>query len=88
MQNAVELCSKCGDNAATAKGTPRWCANCKAVYQREYRALKEGRAGKRGFAEGVTAMREHLAIRFTGKGIYTSAEVARLIREMPGPRLD
>lgn len=85
-----DMCSRCGIGKVSGDGTPRWCPDCKASYQREYRALKDGRAERKGFSAGVVAMRERLAEEFDrlGSGGFSAYEVAELIRRAPGPKVD
>lgn len=90
MADKPELCSKCADNEVTGEGYPRWCNPCRASYKREYEATKTGRSEKKGFAAGVTAMRELLSSEFEklGSGKFAAFEVARLIQNAPGPKMD
>lgn len=90
MAETAKLCSKCGDNEVEGEGYPRWCGNCKRLYRIENEAIKSGRAEKKGFVSGVAAMRASLAEDFdrAGAGIYEGRQVAQLIREVPGPKLD
>jgi len=90
MAEKATLCSKCGDNEVKGESYPRWCSNCRTNYRRELEAVKEGRTEKKGFAAGVTAMRECLAAEFDklGSGRFEASEVADLIMRSPGPKLD
>lgn len=88
MSNA-EKCSKCGLDLDT-DGTPKWCKKCRATYQREYNATKEGRAEAAGFARGVMATKGVLASEFSrlGNGQWSGYEIANLIARAPGPKFD
>ena len=90
MADLTKTCSKCGDNEVTGDGYPRWCANCKTLYRRENEAIKAGLKEKAGFKAGVDAMRASLAADFAraGSGVYYGSDVARLIMEVPGPKID
>ena len=90
MADEKTMCSKCESSEVESDGYPRWCNRCKASYKREYEATKAGRAEKKGFAAGVTAMREVLSDEFEklGSGRFAAFEVARLIQNAPGPKLD
>ena len=89
-QDESPLCSKCKSAKVTGDNKPRWCGPCKTKYHREYAAVKEGRAERRGFTAGVAAMRACMASEFErlGSGRFAAVEVAELILQAPGPKLD
>lgn len=69
---------------------PRWCSQCRADYNREYRGLRDQMQNGKGFAAGVTAMREVLVSEFMAQGSvgFSGYEVAILINQAPGPVRD
>ena len=81
-------CSKCGESLDTA-GYPRWCKACRKAYKQDYEVLKEGMTETRGFAAGVSAMRECVAAEFGAQASagFTGYQVEGLVRQMPGPQL-
>jgi hypothetical protein len=81
------LCSKCEAPLDTA-GYPLWCKQCRAANMREYTATKKQMQESRGFAAGVSAMRDYLAGRFREygtQGSFTGNEVAHFISQSHGP---
>jgi len=83
----VALCSKC-QAPLDREGSPNWCKACRAKYQREYEGTKKQMNESKGFANGVSAMREYLAQRFAEygtSGSFTGAEIAATIRTCKGP---
>jgi hypothetical protein len=83
----TEACRKCGKELDT-QNPEKWCKACRAAYQREYNATKEGRA----FLRGVKAMQRTIVGEFGRPGIanvvFSGADVAFRIAQMPGPELD
>lgn len=86
LSSPAGVCSKCTEPLDTA-GSPPWCKACRAKYQRDYKAIRAEMTESRGYAAGVSAMREHLAKRFEhlGAGSFSGAEVAYLVRQSKGP---
>lgn len=84
-----EKCSKCNEDLDT-EGTPKWCKSCRAKYQREYNATKEGKAEAAGYARGVREMKGVLCGEFArlAMGQFTGFEVAGLIDRAPGPKFE
>lgn len=82
----AEECSKCQKELDT-EGTPKWCKACRAKYQKEYQATKEGKAEAHGFARGVTAFRRMIAEKFEGQGsgAFTGQEISYMVLNEPGP---
>lgn len=88
MAATAELCSKCKkEPRADTDGTNPWCLKCRADYQREYNATKEGRAEAKGFARGARAMQEAIAASAErmGSGNLTGYEIAEVVRQMDAP---
>ncbi len=86
MENE-EPCRKCGKILDT-EGSPRWCKVCRAKYQREYKDIVKEMTESRGFAAGMTAMREYLVANFARygtQGSFTGAEIAAVIQRAKGP---
>ncbi len=79
-------CKKC-DGVLDALGYPKWCLKCRAAYRSEYNKTKKEMEETRGYAAGVSAMREHLIEHFIplGHGMFTALDVARLIKQSKGP---
>lgn len=79
-------CSKCSGPLDTS-GAPLWCKSCRAQYQRDYKAIREEMSESRGYASGISAMREHLSKQFErlGSGTFSGYEAAQLIRQARGP---
>lgn len=81
------VCSKC-DGALDTEGYPRWCKKCRAAHRREYEATKKEMSESRGFAAGMSAMREYLATNFRqygSAGSFTGYEIADTIMRAKGP---
>lgn len=84
---AAALCSKC-ENALDGVGFPHWCKKCRATYRREYEALRKEMAETRGYAAGVSAMREFVAANFEAyrfPRIFTGQEIAHIVRTCAEP---
>ncbi len=85
---AVDGSEKCGKPLDT-EGSPRWCKACRAQYQREYKDIVKEMTESRGFAAGMSAMRDYLAHNFDTlygtQGSFTGAQIAHLIRTVRGP---
>ena len=87
-----EKCSNTGcSNPLDTTGTPKWCKECRARYQRENKALRMNRAEAegyyRGFREGVTTLRKILIDELckAGGGMMRANEVAIWIGSVPTP---
>jgi tRNA(Ile2) C34 agmatinyltransferase TiaS len=85
-QDEQGKCSRCTGLLDT-DGSPPWCKKCRAKYQRDYKALRAEMTESRGYAAGISAMRDHLAKAFysLGPGAFTGYEAAALIRQAKGP---
>jgi hypothetical protein len=70
-------------------GYPKWCKACRAKYKRDYNDSQEGRHQKKGFAQGVTAMRYYLADQFlkAGSAVFEGYQLANIVKNCPGPKL-
>ena len=83
----TETCRKCSKPLDT-QNPEKWCKACRASYQREYNATKEGRA----FRRGVLAMGRCIAGEFGRPGIanvvFSGGDVAARVARMPGPDMD
>lgn len=79
-------CSRC-ESPLDTTGSPKWCKACRAKNQREYMALRKEMAESRGFAAGVSAMREAVVREFDrlGRQNVNAFACAKWVREMPGP---
>lgn len=86
--NQAETCSRenCGKPLDTS-GYPRWCKACRSSYKTQYAALQKEMSETRGFAAGISAMRECAADLFSeyGSGQFSGYEIEQMIRSMPGP---
>jgi hypothetical protein len=87
-----EKCSNTGcSNALDTTGTPKWCKECRARYQRENKALRMSRAESegyyRGYREGVNALRKLLIDELVtaGAGMMRANEVAVWIGSVATP---
>lgn len=83
-----EVCSKCTKPLDTT-GYPRWCLACRAKYKREYESARKEMTESRGFAAGISAMREYLAQNFRkygSAGAFTGYEIAETIMRAKGPQ--
>lgn len=81
------ICTRCEQPLDTT-GTPQWCKQCRATYQREYNATKKQMQESRGYAAGIAAMRDYLAGKFREYGTagsFTGIEVAHYIAQSHGP---
>ena len=93
MATATDTAEKCANrgcsNALDTTGTPKWCKECRARYQREYRILNMSRAEASGFVKGREAMREMVAQEFgqLGAATFSGDEIAALVERMPGPQV-
>lgn len=81
------LCTVGGCDKPRAKSHD-WCADHKADAQRKYVKDRDDLLERRGFAKGVTAMRDLLVERFdaVGGGMLSGVEAARFIQQVDGPR--
>lgn len=81
----AKTCTKCKERPAVGKDA--YCAECRAQYQKDYRDTAEWRAERRGIIRGIQAMRESSAAFFAAWGgrPFMGAEVAQVVRELPGP---
>lgn len=80
-------CSRCEKTLDTT-GNPRWCKACRAKYQREYRDLESQMTETRGYAAGLSAMREYLAenfARYSPIQTWNGQSIAKIIRDCAGP---
>lgn len=80
-------CSKC-DKALDSSGFPHWCKKCRATYRREYDALRKEMSETRGYAAGLSAMREFIATNFAAYAfprVFTGAEIAHIVRTCADP---
>jgi hypothetical protein len=85
--NGAVTCSKC-DGALDTTGYPHWCKRCQNAYRKEYGATKNEMQETRGYAAGVSAMREFLATNFEAylpPRIFTGAEIAHIVRTCGEP---
>lgn len=84
----MPICTKCESDLDTT-GYPLWCKACRAKHKREYEATRKEMTESRGFAAGVTAMREYLAVNFRQYGTagsFTGLEIAQTIMSVRGPQ--
>lgn len=77
-------CSRCADNQAVPG--QKWCRNCRALYQRQYRTDIKSRS----FRRGAETLRSALIAAFAGIGPaelngYTAVEIVRNLelRDVP-----
>jgi hypothetical protein len=80
-------CSKC-EKPLDTDGFPHWCKSCRARYKREYEALRKDMAETRGYAAGVSAMREFVASNFAAYALprmFSGAEIAHIVRTCSEP---
>src|SRR5262245_13535107 len=80
-------CSNCG-NALDTTGYPHWCKKCRAANKRQYEATRKEMTESRGFAAGVSAMRDYLMKNFGQygtQGSFSGIEIAEIIRRCKGP---
>ncbi len=80
-----ELCEKCEQRPRAKSHT--WCSDCKAEAQSRYMASRDGMFQAKGFAQGVSALREALASEFArlGTGYFRGDECAALVRTAAAP---
>lgn len=86
-EETTSACSKC-EKPLDTSGFPHWCKACRAKNQREYMALRKEMAETRGFAAGVSAMREYVAANFEVYNfpqVFTGVEIARIVRTCADP---
>ena len=91
MADETKLCSKCKKNqVAFPDSSNPWCAECRAEAQKKYLESKDGQTEGKGFARGVSAMRENLIGQFLRfpVGQFSGQDVARLIKGAIAPTLD
>jgi hypothetical protein len=85
--SAEVKCAKCGESCEP--GSSRgWCKGCNAAYQREYERTKKEMTESRGYAAGVSAMRDYLIKNFDkygSAGMFSGYEIADIIRRVKGP---
>ncbi len=81
-------CSKCEGQLDTT-GYPKWCKSCRAKNKREYEATKKEMSETRGFAAGVSAMRQLLCDELRGRGpaMYKASDLYNWARTCKGPEL-
>jgi hypothetical protein len=87
QMGAERPCSKCAGELDTA-GYPLWCKKCRAANKREYEATKKEMQESRGYAAGVSAMRDYLVKQFAGfggSGDFSGNDVAKMIQTCRGP---
>lgn len=87
---AAAKCSKCNEELDT-EGTPKWCKACRAKYQKEYQATKEGKAEAAGFALGAEAMRQEVVNSFAkvpAGGLMMAGEIAAYVAGLPAPKAE
>jgi hypothetical protein len=80
-------CSKC-DGKLDSTGFPHWCKACRAKYKRDYEALRGEMSETRGYAAGVSAMREFLAVNFEGYSpttLFSGPQIGHIIRHCAEP---
>lgn len=80
-------CSKC-DGVLDTTGTPKWCRACRAKYKREYEATVKEMTESRGYAAGVSAMRDYLAQNFAkygSCGSFSGYEISQTIKSVRFP---
>lgn len=86
----VPLCTRCKVNPRGAgSDTNPWCNECRAAHKREYEQTRLAMKERHGYALGVSAMRDLLALEFDrlGFGMFSAVEVRDLILQAPGPKL-
>ncbi len=90
----MPTCSKIKDNEIRCNnpldttGYPLWCKACRATNKRETEATKKEMTESRGYAAGVSAMRDYLAMKFGeygAQGGFSGTEIAHYIRQSKGP---
>lgn len=84
----TDTCSRCEKHLDT-NGYPKWCKACRAAYKREYESLRTQMGEGRGFAAGVSAMRDCVCTELDRLGFsnFEAREIRDFVRAMPGPRL-
>lgn len=79
-------CSRCEGPLDGVNGFPRYCKACRKAYDREYRALKLEMSETRGFAAGVSALREHLVKKFNAippSATFNGPQAAQWVKTEP-----
>ncbi len=88
IETAVNLCSRC-DQPLDTTGFPRWCKACQTKYRKELAATKREMQESRGYAAGVSAMRDYLARQFAeryGPDVrWSGTEISQIIKQCRGP---
>lgn len=77
-------------NPLDTTGSPPWCRECRAKYQRQYRSIQKQMSEGRGFCAGVVAAKHLLASEFERNirgAMISGHEAARLVRACKGPAL-
>src|SRR6266566_1260146 len=84
----TEMCAQCKVNPLDRKGEPKWCKECWARYQREYRVLHPEMARAKGFALGADAMRREISAHFQQFPFahFAGREISQIISTIPAPR--
>lgn len=85
------ICTKCKKNPrADSSLTNKWCLECRAEHQRNYRATLLKQTAEQSFARGVTAMRQAVMNGFGKIGMSTCSGYDALgwIATMPAPKFD
>lgn len=76
-------------NALDTTGSPAWCKECRAKYQRQYKALQKQMSESRGFCAGVSAAKDLIASEFERhRGVmFSGRDAAHMVRVCKGPEL-
>lgn len=84
---AKRLCSRCKNTRVGGDG--KYCRECRAAYQAEYREMELRRERIGGCGEGVEAMRATLANEFERQAfaLVRCTDVADAIRRAPKPSI-
>ena len=80
-------CSKC-HAALNTTGYPLWCQACRTKHKRDYEEARKEMRESRGYAAGISAMRDHLAKNFSvygTAGAFNGAEIAHIIMTCKPP---
>ncbi len=82
----VKECRRC-DKALDTTGYPLWCQSCRSKHRKEYNATVKDMTESRGFAAGVSAMRQLLAdeLRRRGPGMYSARDLYNWVKLCKGP---
>lgn len=84
---AAAKCSKC-EKDLDSTGFPHWCRKCRATYKREYEAQRDEMSETRGYAAGISAMRDFLAVNFEKYAlprVFSGPEIGHIIRTCGEP---